>query len=326
MLRFIHVLAVGHLFGTIADATFPCLPSAREIYRFPNDTFIENATVLKDGRLLLNTFDDARIYVIEPSSPKPEAQLLVKVPGVNRVTGIAQTGSNTFAVSAGIEGVPFQFVNGSALIATLDIGPGASGQSPILTVVAKIPNTVMLNGMTALPHFPHVVLSADSVDGRIFRIDTITGRVTVVFQNELLRPGYDAQKVPLGANGLEIHKGYLYFTNSDLQFFARIMIDPSGQRFGAIKRIYSLPTAQLNVFDDFSITRHGVAYICSNPDSLVKVTPGGQLKTIIGPNSDTKLLSPTSVVLAKDEKSAYVVTGGNGSGGQVIQVQCLNHA
>lgn len=319
-------LLVGHLLATaIAVPNDGDSLSARELYRFPNETFIENVAILPDGRLLLNTFDDAHIYILDPSSPSPKAQMLAKVPGIDQLTGIAHISPSVFAVSGGVEGADYSFVNGTALIATVDMKPCARGEPPAVSVIAKIPNTLMLNGMVALPHFPHIVLSADSINGRIFRTNVITGDVDIAFKHDLIGPGPDPQLVPLGANGLEIHNGYLYFTNSNLQFFARVKINRLGYVTGEIQKIYRMPPGQVNAFDDFSMTRQGTAYIGSQRDSFVMVTTDGHLQTLIGPDSKVKLLSPTSVALTKDEKIAYVVTGGlDGTGGQVVQVR-LRH-
>lgn len=316
------VLAIGCLFGP-ASATLRTNHDsfARELYQFPNETFIENVAVLSDGRLLLNTFDDGQIYILDPSSPNPEAHVLAKIPGINQLTGIAQIKHNVIAVSGGVAGADFSFVNGSALVATVDLNH--IGGSAVVKIIAKITDTMMLNGMVALPDAPHIVLSADSINGRIFRTNTITGDVDIAFRDDLIGPGPDPQIVPLGANGLEIHKGYLYFTNSNLQFFARVSINKQGYATGEIEEIYRMPPGHFNAFDDFSMTRQGTAYIGSQRDSLVMITPDGYLKTLLGPESQVKLLSPTSVVLTKDEKTAYVVTGGvNGLGGQVVQVRC----
>lgn len=315
------VLTIGCLFGLASATPRPNPDSyARELYQFPNETFIENVAVLSDGRLLLNTFDDGQIFILDPSSPEPEPHALVKIPGINQLTGIAQVKHNVFAVSGGVAGADYIFVNGSALIATVDLNH--VGGSAVVEIVAKIPNTMMLNGMVALPHAPHIVLSADSINGRIFRTNTMTGDVDIAFRHDLIGPGPDPQIVPLGANGLEIYNGYLYFTNSNLQFFARVSISLQGYASGEIEEIYRLPPGQFNAFDDFSMTHQGTAYIGSQRDSLVMITPDGHLKTLLGPESQVKLLSPTSVALTKDEKTAYVVTGGlNGLGGQVVQVR-----
>lgn len=317
-----HIPIVSLLWGAASVTAAPTSPLVvKQIYRFPNETFIENIAILPNGQLLLNTFDQGRMYILDPSAPEPEPLILAKIPGIDQLTGIAQVAPNVYAVSGGIAGPDYSFVNGSALIATVNLGP-CSGDIPTVAIAARIPNTNMLNGMAALIDTPHIVLSADSKQGRIFRTNTATGEVDVAFQDELIGHGPDPQVVPLGANGLFIQDGYLYFTNSNLQFYARVKITAEGDRDGDIEEIYHLPAGVFNAFDDFSLTRDGVAYIGSQRDSLVRITQDGQLTTLIGPDSDFKLDSPTSVALSADEKTAFVVTGGlDGRGGQVVSVQ-----
>lgn len=315
------LLAASLLAGATIAASVSPAPVVTEIYRFPNETFIENIVVRPDDQLLLSTFDQGRVYIIDPSAAEPEPYVLAKIPGINKLTGIALVAPDVYAVSGGDESGGWEFVNGTALVATINL-KACDGHGPTVNVVAKIPEALVLNGMAALTGTPHIVLSADSLTGRIYRTNTATGEVDVAFQDDNLGPGPNEQIPPLGANGLLIRDGYLYFTNSNRQSFGRVPITDEGDQAGEVEEIYCMPPGSLNAFDDFSITSDGVAYIASQTDSLVRVTPDGQLTTLIGPDSETKLDSPTSLELSADEKTVYVVTGGlEGRGGQIVAVQ-----
>jgi flagellar biosynthesis protein FlhB len=114
--------------------------------------------------------------------------------------------SDTCAVSCGVPAL-FAFSNNRMSVYVITI----SANSNIGTVLDQIPvlSTKMLNGMAALWANPHIVFSVDSINGRMFRISTISN-VDVAFSNPSFGPENNAL-VPLGANGLKIRNSYLYW-------------------------------------------------------------------------------------------------------------------
>jgi hypothetical protein len=204
--------------------------------------------------------------------------------------------------------------------------PGNSDTGLVLDHIPVL-NTQMLNGMAALPATPYVVLSADSIGARIFRINTRTRAVDVAFSDPLLGFGSNTA-VPLGANGLKIFNGYLYFTNSGQGLFARVKINKDGSKAGNIEVITKLPgtPSTTYAYDDFTFDLNGNAYAALHSYWVAKITPDGTQTILEGdPNTDF-FKEPTSAALSLDGKSIYVSTGGtttsNGTvyGGQVIQV------
>lgn len=318
-------LASSLVLGTALVTAAPVASgTVKEIYRFPNATRIENVHRTRGGKLLLNTFDSGRIFIIDPSAPNPEAYLLAEIPTVDQITGIDEVAPNVFAVSGGIghPEIPFSFVEGSALVATVEIDP-YSVKAPIVKVVARAPDALLLNGLAALPHAPSTVLSIDSIGGRIFRTNIKTGDIDVAFQDDLFTYGPEPQLIPLGGNGIVYQKGYLYFTNTEEQLFGRVKVTAKGDRAGEIEEIFRLPEGNFGIFDDFALSKKGVAYVTTHWDSLTAVTLDGESTVLIGPDThDVVLESPTSAVLSKDEKTLYIVTGGlDGAGGQVVSLR-----
>lgn len=318
------ILTTGFLLGSAAAAAVPAVPgTAKEIYRFPNATRIENVYRTPSGPLILNTFESGRMFVIDPTAEDPEAYLLAEIPTVDQVTGIAEIAHNVYAVSGGVGNVdvPFSFVEGTALIATVTLDP-CGVKAPVVDIVASAPDALLLNSMVSLPDTPHIVLSIDSVGGRVFRTNTKTGDIDVAFQDDLFTYGPEPQLVPLGGNGIKLKDGYLYFTNTELQLFGRVKITAEGDRDGEIEELFYLPEGNFGIFDDFALSSDNVAYITSHWDSLIAVTADGEMTTMIGPETpDVVLESPTSAVLSEDEKTLYIVTGGlEGLGGQVVSL------
>lgn len=309
-------------------------PSARVVYQFPNATFIENIATRSNGNILFTTFDRARLYTLDPTETDPEPRLVVQVPNITALTGIAEIAPDTFGITGG-ESVleDYDFANGTAIVATVEFRKSALGtgeEEVILKTIASVPDPEILNGMRALPGRPGWLLTADSKGGRIYRVNTFTGSVEVTLQDDRLTAGpVNVNVPPLGVNGIEVLGDYLYLTNSARQFYGRIRIDTMGSRRGDLEILRQEtggPAA--GIYDDFALRPDGTAYIGLQQTSLVKANRHGRRTFLVGPEVGTEfdLSSPTSAVTSKDGCQLYVVTGGisgmDGSitGGQIVAV------
>ncbi|CAH0020353.1 unnamed protein product [Clonostachys rhizophaga] len=295
--------------------------SITEIFNF-NDatTFVENLHVLPSGKILLSTMDapfSGNLLILDPNEKIPSFKSLVPLPGSNGLTGIAHLGGNVYAVTGGAH-MPFMFENGTMAVYIVKVD--AEKETGVLLDTIPVPDTQMLNGMDSIPANPTIVLSVDSIQGRMFRINTSTKEVDVAFTSDALRPSGNG--IPLGANGLKIRGSHLYFTNSATGVFARIPIDSLGNNIGSIEEIASLDNVSMagNLYDDFDIDCKGNAYLSVHGSSVNRVTRNGVQTTLAGGFNGTLVKDPTSVSLARDGKSVYVGTGGNGSGGQVLRI------
>lgn len=310
--------------GAFLLATQAWAASPRQIFEFPS-TFIENIHVRPNGHLLLSSVDTSVLFTLDPTARTPSAKPVVNLTDCSGLTGMATVGHELFAVSSGIH-TEFAFVNNSMQISVVHIPEHHHHRAHVINTI-PVPGTEMLNGMAPLPSNPSVVLSADSIGGRILRINTQTGEVDVAIEDSLL--GYNnTTPVPLGANGLKIFGDYVYFTNSGLGFFGRIPIDSLGNRAGDVDIVARLQGAVglTNAYDDFAFDSAGNAYVSVHSYSVDKITPQG-VQTLFagGLNSSSVFREPTSAALSRDGRSIYVSTGGgtvDGKvyGGQVIQV------
>ena len=288
---------------------------ATQIFSFASN-FIENLHVLPNGRLLLSTIVSAGLlYTLNPSGPSPHAQPVTTFgSGITAVTGTAPLpGYDLFAVGGGLH-TDYAFANNSMSLFIVSLATNS--------IVKTIPvlGTETMNGLAALPFNPYTVLSADSIEGRILRIDTRTGSVSVAFSDPALGPTAGTVP-PIGINGLRTRGNYVYFTNSDQATFARVPIDFDGNKVGAVETLAQIEGAP----DDFTFDDEGNAYVAVHPSSVVKITPEGVVTTI---GEGDLFRQPTSVAMANDGASIYVSTGGNGTvggGGQIIQIPLQNH-
>ncbi|KAK3372654.1 hypothetical protein B0H63DRAFT_514015 [Podospora didyma] len=302
-------------FVSIAAHGAHSLPSntpapARIIYQFPNSTFIENLAVRPNGHLLLGTFSNGSLYNLNPSSPQPSPSLVAQLPGVGALVGIAEISPDVFAVGGGDllpEG--FGFIAGSMKVFTVNMNTRA------VSIAARLSNTTGLNSITPLPGHPDVVLGAESKAGQILRINTRTGDVKTVISDPLLAPSANPTPVPIGVNGIKIHGGYLYFTNSGQQFFGRVKIKHSGERDGRIERIAAVENPSVSrAFDDFDIGRgpRADAYVTLHPGAVQRIKADGTQTEFVGAGL---LDEPTSLAMSRDGRRIYIVTGG----GRVVE-------
>lgn len=305
-----------------AQATY----TARLLHQFPNYTqWVENMAVRPNGNVLITTFDHATIYELDPKSGSTP-RLVATLPDADVAIGIAEISPDVFAVEAGYLNKTNYHLGGSGRIDTLDFTRLDGNGPPRVKTVAALPDAQLANGMTALPQLSHIVLSADSVTGTIYRTNTNTGKVDVAIKDPKLVPkaNPDPFLSLLGVNGLRTHNEYLYVTSTSAQFLGRYKIDANGNPLSALEILvtYDSPRSP----DDFAVARNGSVFGAIPLDSVAMVTPNSphyNVKFIV--NDNQAFQRPTSAVLSLDERMLYVSTGGRnaegGPGGQIFAVR-----
>lgn len=296
--------------------------SSQLIYQFPNYLqWVENMAVRPNGNILITTFDHAHIYELNPTSGEAP-RLVAALPDADASIGIAEIGPDVFAVEAGFLNRSDYHLEGTGRIDILDFTCLSKGLPRVKTAAhysqAKLPN-----GMAALPLFSHILLSADSITGTIYRINTDTGVVDVALQDPKLAPmpNPDPFLSLLGVNGLKIHGQYLYVTSSSEQFLGRYLIDAEGNPLQDLEIIMEYPTPRSP--DDFAVAQNGTIFGAVPLTSVSKVTADHTVNYIVNYNDNFQ--RPTAVALSRDEKTVYVSTGGRnevgGKGGQIFAVR-----
>jgi hypothetical protein len=153
--------------------------------------------------------------------------------------------------------------------------------------IAALPPTSFANGL-ALGGDGNLYV-ADSALGVIWRVPAGGGTPTVWAGGTQLAPnGF------IGANGLKVHDGAVWSTNTDRGTLLRIPIGPNG----AAGLIQTVATG-LPGIDDFTFTRHGEILAALNtPSELAIIAPDGT--HAIALTSADGLSNPTSVAVAGD--------------------------
>lgn len=268
------------------DADAPVTP----IFEFDN-TFIENLTLLPNGRLLLTIFGSGNLFPLDPEATDPKTETLITLDGSTGLSGIAALGGGKYTISGGIH-TSFNFQQGSMKVYVVSL-PAQNIPAAMIDSI-PVPDTRMMNGMAAPPIKSHIILSADSLGCRILRVDTSTREAGVVFADAALNPSADNPTHPLGINGLRIEGHYLYFS--------RFPIDDDDNKTGNVEIIARLEGDEniSQAYDDFAFDGYGNTYIAMHPSSVNKISPDGKQATIAGNQTNLSFREPTSVVMAKD--------------------------
>lgn len=315
------------LVGILALAfTTQAAYTAQLLYQFPNYLqWAENLAVRPNGNVLITTFDHAHIYELVPNSGNAP-RLVATLPDADVAIGIAQISPDVFAVEAGYLNRTNFHLDGTGRIDTVDFTCPSSVGQPKIKTVAALPQAQFTNGMAALPLLSHIVLSADSATGTIYRTNTRTGKVDVAFKDPKLAPkdNPDPFLALLGVNGLKTYRDYLYVTSTSAQFLGRYRIDALGNPLSALEVLatYDAPRSP----DDFAVARNGSVFGAVPLDSVSEATPNRQkydVSFIVDHNEEFQ--RATAAILSLDEKTVYVTTGGRneegGKGGQIFAVR-----
>lgn len=260
------------------------------------------------------------LLVLDPEAkPEPDVKKVATLPGSTGLTGIATLGDGLYAVTGGLHS-PFQFKRGSMSVYIISLKDG--DDTGVLVDTIPVPDTMMMNGMAPIPINPHILLSADSIQGRIIRINTRERELSIAFSDPALGPSDNG--IPLGINGLKITQDYMYFTNSAKGTFSRVKIDQAGNKVGCFETLATLPNVTMdgNLYDDFGIDSRESAYVAIHPNSVNKIAKDGTQTLLAGGEDSDLVQDPTAVAMANDERSIYIATGGGTvGGGQVIKVR-----
>ncbi|KAL7895441.1 hypothetical protein HDV63DRAFT_104137 [Trichoderma sp. SZMC 28014] len=314
-----------------AFATFGSLVSARptndanstpktlrDVIVFPNNTWIENIAVRSNGNLLVTLATLPEVWEVEPLSGS--AELAYSFPDANACLGITEVGHDIFAVNVGTLSSATTGAPGSWSIWALDYNKAnSSSKKPTPKEITAIPPAVFLNGLATLPTKPGVVLTGDSSLGQIFAVDTISGHYSVAIDVPEFKPNTSAA-LRFGINGIRIHDGHLYFTNSlKSPLLASVPLSTNGTAAGPVKTIAKSAQYPVNAgfqADDLALDATAEhAWVATNPsNSIVRITLAtGEQQVVAGGKSDPVVAGATSAAFGRnwyDRHVLYIVTDG----------------
>ncbi|KAJ6089249.1 hypothetical protein N7467_004465 [Penicillium canescens] len=285
------------------------------IFQFPeNGSWVDNLVLRSDGNLLLTRLDVPEVWSVNTTSGN--ATLAYSFPNVTSCFGISEIADDVFAVVVGnFSTKTYKPDAGSFSVQKLDFNKTSkrrgkrASKLPAASRIVALQEAQALNGMTTFS--ADLVLIADSPKGVVWKVNTKTGDYAVALNDTTMLPA-KGQALPLGINGLKAIEDYVYYSSTTRMEFCRVKVDADVKPIGDYEVIASgfLP-------DNMDVTEDGIAYIATDPqNSVVRITPSGQISLVAGGQLSTEMPGPTSARLSEDRKSLYVGT----SGGQVAPV------
>ena len=300
----------------------------RKIYQFPNETWIENLAIRTNGKILVTLISSPEVWEVDPFATPTTAELIYHFPDAISCAGIAEYAPDVFAVNVGnFFDKNFTYSVGSYSVWSIGMrshwtGGSEDQQKPKVHKIADIPRAKFLNGMTALPSSPNMVLLADSAAGLIYRLDTVNGAYSVAVDDPALKPNSSAP-VLLGVNGIHIRPGddaHIYFTNTLMApAFSKIPIDPgTGAQRGPDEVVVESVAALGGGPDDFCFDTTGkAAYVADGAlYGLLEVNvASGETEVVVGGTPRSRVVGQTACNFGRTKEDVekgtlYITTTG----------------
>jgi hypothetical protein len=287
------------------------------LYQFPNNgSWIDNLALRSDGSVLLTRLDTPEVWSVDTVTGN--ATLVHSFANATSCFGISEIDDDVFAVVVGnFSTKTYQPTPGSFTVQKLDFNNVHATENEDATQMASVshiaalPEAQALNGMASFTKESHLVLIADSPKGVAWKLNTETGEYSIALNDTTMLPA-EGQALPLGVNGLKLVDDYIYYSSTTRMQFGRVKVNQDATPAGDYEIIASgfLP-------DNLDVASDGTAYIATDPqNSVVRISPYGQISLVAGGQLSTQMPGPTSCRLTSDEKTLYVGT----SGGQVAPV------
>lgn len=286
------------------------------VFQFPdNGSWVDNIALRPDGSLLLTRLDVPEVWSVDTESG--DATLAYSFPNATSCFGISEIDDDVFAVVVGnFSTATYTPTAGSFSVHRLDFNVDTEDNERVSSLaavshIASLPEAEALNGMATFTKESNLVLIADSPKGAVWKVNIQTGDYAVALNDTSMQPA-KGQALPLGINGLKLVDGYVYYSSTTRMEFCRVKVNEDATAAGDYEVIASgfLP-------DNIDVALDGTAYIATDPqNSVVRVSPYGQISLVAGGQLSTKMPGPTSCRLTPDGKTLYVGT----SGGQVAPV------
>lgn len=284
------------------------------------DIKFENLAIRSNGQILTTTtLPNASIYQVDPLGILP-LTLIHTIRNVTSATGIAEGEPDIFYVASGYANLqnPTQTRPQTYTITEFDVRglsvlpDGTLTRQPTTKHIANIPGAALLNGIAFAGPNSSNLLVADTFRGLLWNVNIHTGSVSITLNNTATQGPTSPGSTNAGINGVKLHNGTIYFTNTGASALYTIPVNPDGTvSFGAVP---SLVTSNLTC-DDLLVDDSGTAYVAGPLDVITRVGLDGQKRVIAGTFNSTgsDLVGPTAVRFGRgpsDRWSLYATTNG----------------
>lgn len=288
------------------------------LHEFPYPSWCENLAIRASGEILTSRLDAPAVYQVDHETGDAVLVASWDASTWQGAMGIAEVATDVFYVNLAAFTDPDTFVKTGGVNSVFRVdmttfalaADGSVAANATVTKVTDIPEADYLNGLTKLSDTK--ILTVDVYYGIVYAVDVATGAYYVAVDDPLMKYGIvDDPTVDLGANGLKIACGHLYWTNTAASIVAKIPIDAAtGTPTGA-----SSVVAAVTWPDDFVIRDDETIFVSSNlQDTLSVVFPGtSEAVPIAGSNISTILAGNTAGKFGRtssDSGRLYLSTSG----------------
>ena len=255
----------------------------------PGPSFLESLALGPDGAIYATDFHGRQVLRWNGAGPFETVLTLPVHPW-----GLAFDADGTMVFGAGEVGIVDTRAPRVDLVYRQR--PGAAPE-PLL----RIAGARALNGMTFVASGRLVI--ADGRGGVLWQVDVARGSASEYARHPLLdMPEGFAPSTP-AANGLKVHEGYLYVSNTARQQMLRLRLAPDGR-----------PNGEPEVFadqvrvDDFAFSPSGRLVYATHRDRVMAIDADRISRAIEG--TGTEVAGSTAVVWRRGGDGPYVATDG----------------
>ncbi|ROW03134.1 hypothetical protein VMCG_05794 [Cytospora schulzeri] len=295
------------------------------LHDFGYPSWLENLAVRSSGEILTTRMDSPALYQVNHLTGTPVEIATWNGSQWGGCLGIAEGKTDKFYVilAALFDQATFLKTGGVNAVFEVDMGTfhlAADGttvnRAATVRHVTDIPEADFLNGMATLDD-SHVFVS-DVYSGTVYLVNVETGKYSLAVDDDLMKWSVAGDPPPtyLGSNGLKVHGGYLYWSNTAAGFLARVKIGSNGLPVGES----SVAVTNVAKADDFQFGSDGRVFVAQNQmDTLSVACPlaSGNVSVaasaIAGSDVSTVLAGVTSPKFgrtARDSNRLYLSTSG----------------
>jgi hypothetical protein len=242
--------------------------TARVLAEFPPGTFLENLTVGADGAVVATNYFARTLERIGPDDQVGTFATLDVHP-----VSILPDGDGWIVAAHGEAFTSGPGFTQTQMILRLD----ATGREVSRT---PAPGALFLNGLVRLPDGR--VLVADSIAGTIWQVSGAGEAPVAWLQDPFLAQPADMAGFQPGANGLKLHDGALFVSNSARGALARVELAADGAAAGGAETVL-----EPGGIDDFWIAADGTVTVATHGETLVSIAPDGGIVTLLAEGCDS---------------------------------------
>ena len=296
------------LAGAFTASAIPAFAAAPSSPSSPSSVFVTDARVVahfdftagqQPENITLEPNGDADVtfayaHQVARVTPQGTITILATLPaapsGTTAASGIVRTSDGTLYVNY------------------LDIGGTESGiwrisRNGSAEPVAALPDAGFLNGL-ALDPGTGALFTVDSFAGTVWKVWPRTGKAEVWASGQDLQPTAPGG---FGVNGLKVHGGSVWVTNSSQGTLLRIPILPDGSAGTTVVAATGLAS-----IDDFSFTGHGNTVLAAQPglNQVDLIASGGASRAVL--TAADGISGPSSVAVSG--RTVYVTSAAYATG------------